>query len=192
MCRDESSELPVELVFLAGVLKMKVIFLLLQLILLLVLQAQAKIPLKEYFDGEKVMLPEGFPMVEDREDALLGHGFPEGAEVRQNPPACFCKDPSSCWTSKSLRLPGIQQHKVWVLERLSGAVSGLVRVTGYLGLAKWILHWVSSLWQTAVVPGRRDACPPCQQPGQRREWGGPALSLNLSLLSVLISAEPFL
>lgn len=62
MRRDESSELPAELVFPAGVLKMKVMFLLLELILLLMLQARAKIPLKEYFDGEKVMPLEGvFP-----------------------------------------------------------------------------------------------------------------------------------
>lgn len=59
MHRDESSELPAELVFLTGVLKMKVIFLLQELILLLMLQAWAKIPLKEYRDGEKVMLLEG-------------------------------------------------------------------------------------------------------------------------------------
>ena len=65
-------------------------------------------------------------MVEDGEGALLGHSLPEGAEVRQNPPACFCRDASSCWKSQSLRLSGTQQHDVWVLERLSGAVSRLV------------------------------------------------------------------
>lgn len=40
-------------------LKMKVMFLLLELMLLSVLQAQAKIPQKEYFDAEKVMTLEG-------------------------------------------------------------------------------------------------------------------------------------
>lgn len=40
-------------------LKMKVMFLLLELMLLSVLQARAKIPLKEYFDAEKVMTFEG-------------------------------------------------------------------------------------------------------------------------------------
>jgi len=54
--------MPVELIFLAGVLKMKVIFLLLELTFLLMLHAQAKIPLKECFDGEKVTPWEGvFP-----------------------------------------------------------------------------------------------------------------------------------
>lgn len=76
-------------------------------------------------------------MVQDGEDAFLGHCLPKGAEVRQSPPACFCKDHCSCWNSKSLRPPGIQQHKVWVLGRLSGGV------TEHPGLAKWISSWVS-------------------------------------------------
>lgn len=54
MCGGKSSELPAEL-RLAGVLEVKLHFFLLELILLLMLHAQAKIPLKEYCDGDKAL-----------------------------------------------------------------------------------------------------------------------------------------
>nr|XP_047912952.1 lipocalin-like isoform X1 [Anser cygnoides] len=67
LCKHKSLEVPMERNVLTGVLhgcqvvlgkrpalKMKVMFLLLELMLLSVLQARAKIPLKEYFDAEKL------------------------------------------------------------------------------------------------------------------------------------------
>lgn len=112
---------------------MKVIFLLLQLTLLLVVQVWANNPSERIFYWREVNAAGGgLPMVENGEDAWLGHCLPKETEVGQNPPACFSKVP------KSLRPPGIQQHKVWVLGRLSGGV------TEHLGLAKWISCWVSA------------------------------------------------
>lgn len=63
----------------------------------------------------------GFPMVEVGEDALLAHSLHKGVEVRQNPPAWFCKDSSSC--CRSLRLPGFWQH-ICVLGHFSEGVIG--------------------------------------------------------------------
>lgn len=94
------------------------------------------------------MLLEGvFPWWRMGKVLCLDTKLPQGSRGQTKPTRLFFQEPQFCWKLKSLRASGIQHHHVWVLEHLSGGASGLVvRVTEYLGLAKWILHRVSFLW----------------------------------------------